>query len=77
MSLQLMKIPMERTSLGLHAPEDESPTLLQNFYIFQLRYLKINKKQVTEKWFNETYLLIVSSLTYIFGCVHILAESSY
>jgi hypothetical protein len=42
-----MKIPMERTSLGLHDPEDEGPTFLQNFNIFQLRHLKINKQQVS------------------------------
>jgi hypothetical protein len=47
MSLQLTKIPMERTSLGLHDPEDEGPTFLQNFNIFQLRHLKINKQQVS------------------------------
>jgi len=42
-----MKVPMERTSLGLHDPEDASPTFLQNFIIFQLRHLKINKQQVS------------------------------
>jgi hypothetical protein len=42
-----MKIPMERTSLGLHDPEDEGPTFLQNFNILQLRHLKINKQQVS------------------------------
>jgi len=48
MSLQLTKILMARTSLGLHDPEDEGPTFLQNFNIFQLRHLKISKQQVSD-----------------------------
>jgi len=37
----------DKNTDGLHDPEDEGPTFLQNFNIFQLRHLKINKHQVS------------------------------
>jgi molybdate-binding protein len=38
-------MPMERTSLGLHDPEDEKPNIPSNLNILQLRQLKINRQR--------------------------------